>query len=62
MLALAEKYEIAFDRLKLNNLIERNIADEMYEPDELHSKLLSLNWNDVFTSKAKIFLYKCKVS
>ena len=50
VLALAEKYEIAFDRLKLNNLIERNIADEMYEPDELHSKLLSLNWNDVFTT------------
>lgn len=50
VLTLAEKYEIAFDRLKLNNLIERNIADEMYEPDELHSKLLSLNWNDVFTT------------
>ena len=50
VLSLAEKYEIAFDRLKLNNLIERNIADEMYEPDELHSKLLSLNWNDVFTT------------
>lgn len=50
VLTLAQKYEVAFDRQKLNNLIERKIADEMYIPDELHYKLLQLNWNDVFTT------------
>lgn len=50
VLTLAQKYEVAFDRQKLNNLIERKIADEMYIPDELHYKMLELNWNDVFTT------------
>jgi hypothetical protein len=50
VLNLAEKYESAFDRHKLNNLIQRNISDESYIPGELHKKLLELNWNDVFTT------------
>ena len=50
VLTLAQKYEVTFDRIKLNNLIEKSIADDMYVPDELHKKLLELNWNDVFTT------------
>lgn len=50
VLTLAQKYEVAFDRTELNRIIERNIADEMYGPSELHKKLMQLNWNDVFTT------------
>ncbi len=50
VLKLAEEYKSVFGRNKLNKFIEANINDEMYIPGELHKKLLSLNWRDVFTT------------
>ncbi len=50
VLALAQKYEVTFDRQSLNSLIERSIADKNYVPGELHRNILELNWNDVFTT------------
>lgn len=50
VLALAQKYEVAFDRMNLNKMIEKSIADDMYAPSELHRKLMELNWEDVFTT------------
>lgn len=50
VLKLAEEYKSVFGRNKLNKFIEANINDDMYIPGELHKKLLSLNWRDVFTT------------
>lgn len=47
---LAEEYIANFDRNKINNLIERSVADEMFVPSELHKRLLKLRWADVFTT------------
>jgi hypothetical protein len=50
VLKLAEEYKSVFGRNKLNKFIEANINDDMYIPGNLHKKLLSLNWRDVFTT------------
>ena len=50
VLKLAEEYKAVFGRNKLNKFIEANINDDKYIPGELHKKLLSLNWRDVFTT------------
>lgn len=50
VLKLAEEYKAVFGRNKLNKFIESNINDDKYIPGELHKKLLSLNWRDVFTT------------
>lgn len=50
VLSLAQKYEVAFDRVSLNHLIEDSISDASFIPGELHKKLLKLNWHDVFTT------------
>lgn len=49
-LHLAEEYIAFFDRNKMNTLIEKNVADEMFIPGELHKRLLRLNWTDIFTT------------
>ena len=50
VLKLAEEYKSVFGRNKLNKFIELNINDDMYIPGDIHKKLLSLNWRDVFTT------------
>lgn len=50
VLNLAEEYKSVFGRQKLNKFIEASINDDIYIPGNLHKKLLSLNWNDVFTT------------
>lgn len=50
VLKLAEEYKSVFGRNKLNKFIETNINDDMYIPGDLHKKLLSLKWRDVFTT------------
>ncbi|KGA98664.1 hypothetical protein AJ85_06525 [Alkalihalobacillus alcalophilus ATCC 27647 = CGMCC 1.3604] len=50
VLKLAEEYKAVFGRNKLNKFIEGNINDDKYIPGDLHKKLLSLNWRDVFTT------------
>ena len=50
VLKLAEEYKSVFGRNKLNKFIEANINDDKYIPGDLHKKLLSLKWRDVFTT------------
>ena len=50
VLKLAEEYKSVFGRNKLNKFIEANINDDNYIPGNLHKKLLSLKWRDVFTT------------
>lgn len=58
VLVLAQKYEVAFDRMNLNRMIDKSIADDMYAPSELHRKLMELNWDDVFTTNYDTLLEK----
>lgn len=50
VLKLTEEYKSVFGRNKLNKFIEANINDDKYIPGDLHKKLLSLKWRDVFTT------------
>lgn len=49
-LKLASELEAAFGRPTLNSIIRSNIPDNEFQPSELHKKLLSLPWIDVFTT------------
>ena len=49
-LTLAEKVEAMYGRPFLDELLIEQMKDELHKPSELHKKLLSLPWNDVFTT------------
>lgn len=55
VLKLAEEYKSVFGRIKLNKFIETSINDDKYIPGNLHKKLLSLNWRDVFTTNYELY-------
>ena len=50
VLKLADEVEVAFGKESLNNLIKRVIPDNEYIPSDLHVKMLSLPWKDIFTT------------
>ncbi|WP_431609763.1 SIR2 family NAD-dependent protein deacylase [Chryseobacterium sp. 'Rf worker isolate 10'] len=50
LLKLAEEFEVTFGRPSLEQFITKKIADEEYEPSELHRKIMELPWTDVFTT------------
>lgn len=49
-LTLAERVEVLYGRPHLDDLLIDLIRDSDYSPSELHRDLLSLPWNDVFTT------------
>jgi len=49
-LKLASEFEATFDRKELENIIEGEIPDQLYNPHEVHEILLKLPWTDVFTT------------
>ncbi|MCL2284364.1 MAG: SIR2 family protein [Fibromonadales bacterium] len=49
-LKLASEVEATFGRPTLNKIIKSNMPDDKFQPSELHEKLLSLPWTDVFTT------------
>lgn len=49
-LRLAQEFEAMFGRTQLHETIRGLVPDNEYEPDELHRRLLKLNWADVFTT------------
>ncbi|HFK5543291.1 TPA: SIR2 family protein [Elizabethkingia anophelis] len=61
LLKLAEEYEAAFGRSALEHFIAKNIADNEYEPSDLHKKLMELPWTDVLTTNYDTLLERsCK--
>lgn len=50
VLKLADEIEVTFGKEYLNNLIKKVIPDNEYIPSDLHVKMLSLPWKDVFTT------------
>ena len=49
-LKLAEEVEVLFGRSVLNKLLIDKIPDNSHKPTELYTKLLQLEWRDVFTT------------
>ncbi len=49
-LRLAQEFEAVYGRFRLEEFIRRTIPDAEYGPGELHKRLLSLPWADVFTT------------
>ena len=49
-LAIAQQYRIAFGREELHRFLRHQIRDNDITPGDLHRRLLSLPWNDVFTT------------
>lgn len=49
-LRLAEEFEAAFGRQRLDSLILDSIPDTRYEPGKIHRLLLELPWSDVLTT------------
>lgn len=50
VLKLAEEFKVVFGRNKLDKFIEESMCDNKNIPGDLHTKLLELNWNDIFTT------------
>ena len=44
----------------MDALIEKNVADEMFVPGELHKRLLRLNWKDIFTTNYDTLLERTR--
>ena len=62
LLKLAEQVEAAFGRPALDDLLRREVPDLTYEPSPLHSKLLNLPWQDVFTTNYDTLLERARAS
>lgn len=61
LLKLAEEFEAAFGRSTLEHFVQKNIADNEYEPSDIHRKLMELPWTDVFTTNYDTLLERsCK--
>ena len=61
-LRLAEQVEAAFGRPALDDFLRREIPDLTCEPSPLHSQLLNLPWNDVFTTNYDTLLERARAS
>ena len=62
LLKLAEQVEAAFGRPSLDDFLRREIPDLTYEPSPLHSQLLNLPWQDVFTTNYDTLLERARAS
>ena len=62
LLKLAEQVEAAFGRPTLDDFLRREIPDLTYEPSPLHSQLLNLPWQDVFTTNYDTLLERARAS
>ena len=62
LLKLAEQVQAAFGRPALDGLLRHAIPDLAYEPSPLHSQLLDLRWQDVFTTNYDTLLERARAS
>ena len=62
LLKLAEQVEAAFGRPALDSFLRSEIPDLTYEPSPLHSQLLNLPWQDVFTTNYDTLLERARAS
>ena len=62
LLKLAEQVQAAFGRPALDRMLRHAIPDLRYEPSHLHSDLLKLPWQDVFTTNYDTLLERARAS
>ena len=62
LLKLAEQVQAAFGRPALDRMLRHAIPDLRYEPSRLHSDLLRLPWQDVFTTNYDTLLERARAS
>ena len=58
-LELAQRYSEAFGRARLHEFLVKSVRDESFRPGELHRRLLTLPWRDVFTTNWDTLLEQC---
>ena len=49
-LKCAQEFATSFGRTNLHSFLQRQIRDQDFTPDDMHSRLLTLPWRDVFTT------------
>ena len=59
---LAQEYEVAFGRGRLNQFLQDLIRDDQFRPTDVHKRLLDLPWRDVFTTNWDTLLEKSLTS
>ena len=61
-LRLAQEYEAAFGRGDLHRFLKELIRDDEFLPGDIHTRLLSLPWRDVFTTNWDTLLERTRTS
>ena len=61
-LRLAQEYEAAFGRSDLHRFLGELIRDDDFLPGDIHTRLLSLPWRDVFTTNWDTLLERSRTS
>ena len=61
-LRLAQEYEAAFGRGDLHRFLRELIRDDDFLPGDIHTRLLSLPWRDVFTTNWDTLLERARPS
>lgn len=61
LLRLAQEYEAAFGRVALNHLIKEMIPDDDYVPRDMHIRLLSLPWRNLYTTNWDTLLERTRL-
>ena len=61
-LRLAQEYEAAFGRGDLHRFLRELIRDDDFLPGDIHTRLLSLPWRDVFTTNWDTLLERTSVT
>ena len=61
-LRLAQEYEAAFGRGVLHSFLRELIRDDDFLPGDIHTRLLSLPWRDVFTTNWDTLLERARTS
>ena len=57
---LAQEYEVMFGRNSLNQFFLDHIRDDQMRPSDVHKRLLTLPWRDVFTTNWDTLLEKSR--
>jgi hypothetical protein len=62
VLRIASEYEAEFRKGGIELLIRERVPDQEYQPGELHRRLMSLPWVDVFTTNYDTLLERTEVN
>ena len=61
-LRLAQEYEAVFGRFQLDDFVRSTVPDEDHHPGDIHTRLLSLPWADIFTTNWDTLLERAQIN